>query len=267
MSNSIIFVFIFTFIIHTINTLAYSVRLVGIQTGRLTVSFSLFNILVLLSRTANALQVPILAKKVETDLGSGILNPSTHYFYFILFAATLGTIAGAVLMPTFRRILVKFVQRFNIDRSIPQVIVHSFTKSGIKQFKEQFKIPSSDNFKHLKSIKSIPKRIIGLNFLAVAFLTAGSLATMLASYLNPELRLTSGSFAPLLTGLATVILVIFVDPFFSLLTDDILEGKTSPYYYSKCIVFMIISRVAGTLLAQLLLYPMAVFVIWAGTHL
>jgi hypothetical protein len=71
-----------TFVIHLIGILAYAVRIAGVQTRGLAVSFSLFNILILVSRTANSFQGPFLAKRVENSLaasdhgGAGILVQS-----------------------------------------------------------------------------------------------------------------------------------------------------------------------------------------------
>lgn len=50
MSTQIIIVFILTMLINLITTLSYAVRIVGVRTGRIAITFSLFNILVLLSR-------------------------------------------------------------------------------------------------------------------------------------------------------------------------------------------------------------------------
>jgi hypothetical protein len=61
-----------TFVIHLIGTLAYSVRIAGTRTGRIAVSLSLFNILVLVSRTSNSFQAPLLAKRVEENLHGGL---------------------------------------------------------------------------------------------------------------------------------------------------------------------------------------------------
>ena len=82
-----------TFIIHLIGTLAYSVRIAGVRTRRIAVSFALFNILVLVSRTANSFQSPFLAKRVEETLfhpsGANLLSD----FRWLLFSATLATLA------------------------------------------------------------------------------------------------------------------------------------------------------------------------------
>ncbi|EKN40462.1 sugar ABC transporter permease, partial [Clostridium botulinum CFSAN001627] len=62
MSTQIMIVLILTFVIYVISTLAYSVRIVGVRTGRIAISFAVFNVFALLSRTANTIQAPLLAK-------------------------------------------------------------------------------------------------------------------------------------------------------------------------------------------------------------
>jgi len=68
MNFQLIILCLLTFIIHLVGTLAYAVRIAGVRTRRLAVSFSLFNILVLASRTSNSFQGPFLAKRVEQSL-------------------------------------------------------------------------------------------------------------------------------------------------------------------------------------------------------
>ena len=74
MTTQIIIVLVLTFVINLITTLSYSVRIVGIRTGRVAISFALFNILVLVSRTANGFQAPLLAKTVENDIKVGVFD-------------------------------------------------------------------------------------------------------------------------------------------------------------------------------------------------
>ena len=59
MTTQVIIVLLLTFLINLITTLSYSVRIVGIRTGRIAISFALFNILVLVSRTANGFQASL----------------------------------------------------------------------------------------------------------------------------------------------------------------------------------------------------------------
>lgn len=71
MSIQIAIVLILNLIIFIIGTLAYSVRLVGVRTGKIAITYSVFNILTLVSRLAVTFQVPILTKYVEHNLDAG----------------------------------------------------------------------------------------------------------------------------------------------------------------------------------------------------
>src|SRR4051794_17297206 len=98
MSIQIILVLILTFIIYIISTLAYSVRIVGVRTGRIAISFAVFNVIALISRTANTIQGPLLAKTVEISIKSNNIEGLLFIFRWVLFSTTLATAVGALLM-------------------------------------------------------------------------------------------------------------------------------------------------------------------------
>src|SRR5512138_1460194 len=98
MSIQIILVLALTFLINFITTLSYSVRIVGIRTGRIAVSFALFNILVLISRTANGFQAPLLASSIEKNIHEG-LSANTFEFRLIILSCTIATLFGGFLIP------------------------------------------------------------------------------------------------------------------------------------------------------------------------
>jgi hypothetical protein len=77
-----------TFLIHLIGTLAYSVPLTGIRTRRIAVSFALFNVLVLVSRTSNSFQSPFLAKRVEQNLAQSGSHGLLADFRWLLLSPT-----------------------------------------------------------------------------------------------------------------------------------------------------------------------------------
>lgn len=80
-----------TFVIQLIGTLAYAVRIAGVRTRRIAVSFALFNVLVLVSRTSNSFQGPFLAKRIELSLRSGMVAHLLADFRWLLLSATLAT--------------------------------------------------------------------------------------------------------------------------------------------------------------------------------
>ena len=264
MITKLIIVSAFTLVVHLIGTLAYAVRLVGVKTGRIAVSFALFNILVLVSRTANAFQAPLLAKVIESDLPQANLAHPSWVFHGLILATSVGTLIGAFLIPTFQNLLAKLVVKFSTTRSMPRLILHSFSKAGAKQFKDNFKAPSKANVNHFRNLKQIPMKLFTLHAVIIGVLSIGSFSALYAAFQNPELRLTISTLVPIVTGVATIILVTCIDPFFSLLTDDCLEGKATEAYFHKCVIFMVVSRFVGTVLAQAFLFPASKMILWVA---
>jgi hypothetical protein len=256
MSIQIALVLALTFLINLITTLSYSVRIVGIRTGRIAVSFALFNILVLISRTANGLQAPFLASTIEKNINSGS-GANLLDFRLIILSCTIATIIGGLMIPTFQRILSIAVDKFSIYKSVPKIVLHGFTKSGIASIKENIVIPSSKNLSHFNIGSDFPWKVFIMNVIAVAIITIGVLSALYAGYLIPEIRLTASNLSAIINGFATILMFVFIDPFLSVMTDEVVLGKTSESLFRKYIVYMVIARVIGTLLAQIILVPAA----------
>lgn len=256
MTTQILIVISLTFLINLITTLSYSVRIVGIRTGRIAVSFALFNILVLISRTANGFQAPLLASSIEKNINSG-LSGNLFDFRMIILSCTVATILGGFLIPTFQRILSVAVERFSIYKSVPKVIFHGFTKTGFASIKESIVIPSPENLKKLDFLGDFPWKVFLMNVVAVAIISIGVLSSLYAGYMNPEFRSTASNLSAIINGLATILMFIFIDPFLSVMTDDVVLGKTRESTFRKYIVYMVIARIIGTIVAQFLFIPSA----------
>lgn len=258
MDGQIIIVLVLNFIISLIGTLAYSVRLVGVRTGKIAISIALFNILMLVSRTAVTFQVPILTKYVETSTVSGNLY---SIFNMIIVISGMATIFGSFLIPTFQKVLSKGVQAFSVEKSIPKLILHSFSKSGIRYIKDSVAVPSRKNISGL-TINKLPKRILLYNLIAVAFMTVGGLAPIYAGSIEPDLSATCITLASVINGFSTILMSIFIDPQLSIMTDDVIDGKCSQEQFRACVVGMVGSKTAGTFLAALLLLPASYFIVF-----
>jgi len=261
MTTQIVIVLILTFVINLITTLSYSVRIVGIRTGRIAISFALFNILVLVSRTANGFQAPLLAKTVENDIKHGIFSNNIT-FRLIIFSCTLATIFGALLIPTFQRVLSKAVVNFSTHKSMSRLLFHGFSKAGILYFKDNITIPAKGHITQIELNKHFPWRIFLLNIFAVAIMTIGVLSAVYASYLNPEYRTTASNLSAFINGFATILMFAFIDPHLSAMTDDVTLGKCSEAVFRKYIVYMTIARLIGTIFAQILFMPSAELLAW-----
>jgi hypothetical protein len=264
MSTQVWLVFFFTFIIHLIATLSYALRIAGARTRRIAISFALFNILALASRTAHSFQVPLLAKHVEQNILRGTLAGAEDDFRWLLLAATLATVLGALSIPTFQRLLTRAVEAFDVHRSIPRLLWRGLSRSGFDHFKEALSLPAKENLTLTIKPGQVPWRIILANVIATALISVGAFSSLYAGYLNPALRLTANSFSPLINGFSTILLFVYIDPFLALLTDDVANDKVSHAHFRSCVKLFVLSRLAGTVIAQLIFVPAAQIIVAAA---
>ena len=59
-------------------------------------------------------------------------------------------------------------------------------------------------------------------------------------------------------------MVIFIDPQLSMMTDDVIEGNLSELSFRHSIVWLVGSRFVGTLIAQILLVPSAMLIVFVA---
>ena len=96
-----------------------------------------------------------------------------------------------------------------------------------------------------------------LRVIAMALWTLGVFASLYAGYLKPELRVTCSNLSSVINGMATILMFVFIDPQVSVMTDDVIEGRTSDGRFRRAITSLLGARLAGTVLAQFLLLPSA----------
>src|SRR4051812_15078743 len=159
-------ILLLTFLIHLIGTLAYAARIAGVRTRRIAVSFAIFNLLILVSRTSNSFQGPFLAKRIENNLNNLAHTPMvdmTADFRWLLLSATAASIVGACLIPTFQRLFSSAVEHFQVHRSVPRLILHGFLQGGILQVKDVVSIPAPANVRNLRLSKEISFQVILFN--------------------------------------------------------------------------------------------------------
>lgn len=266
MDLQLAFILALTFLIHLIGTLAYAFRIAGVRTGKIATALSLFNILVLVSRTSNSFQGPFIAKRVEAGLGAQLTHASSLAWDFamILGAASLATIVGGLMIPSMQRIASAAVERFSRDRSVPRLVARAMTAPGLRSMAGAGALPRRASVTGLKLGRDLPIGIILLNVGANALWTVGVLAALYAGAIAPEFRVTAATLSSIINGVATIALFVIVDPYLAGMTDDVVRGKASEAHFRRVVVWMIASRLAGTVLAQALLWPSAVLIVWVA---
>ena len=93
------------------------------------------------------------------------------------------------------------------------------------------------------------------------FMAVGVFAALYAGYLRPELRVTASQMSAVVNGIATILMFAFIDPYLSLMTDDVAAGKVGESYFRRSVVWLTGSRLVGTVLAQVILVPAALWIV------
>lgn len=246
---------VLTLIIHLIDTLSYSVRLNSVKSGQFALSFSLFNLFVLVSRTANMFQAPLIGWIIGESLAAGI-DPIDD-IRRVIFAATLGTLLGILLIPTFLRLFEVAVKRLETTGSVPLLVIEALQISNVKRMLKRAARPNKTMLERLR-YREIPKRLLLINSLVTGIYTVGVLAANYSALLVAEqYRIAAVGSSGMINGLATILLTLFIDPKSAVITDQALRGDR-PYGDVKALVILLIaSKLVGTLLGQVIFFPAA----------
>lgn len=244
-----------TFIIHLIDTFSYSVRLSAVKSGQFALSTSLFNVFVLISRTANMLQGPLIGGLIGASIVIDV-DPINE-IRKVIFASTGGTLAGIILIPTFLKVFHAAVARLESTGSLSILIIHGFSINNIKLIAKNSTLPSKQTFQSIRW-RDIPKRLLIFNILLTAIYTVGVLAAFYsATLVASEYQLAASSSSGMINGVATILLTLVVDPRAAIITDQAFRGDR-PYSDVKTLVVLLIgTKLLGTLLGQIILTPAA----------
>jgi Alternate to MurJ len=253
-----------TGVINLIGALAYAARIAGVRTGRIALSFALFNVLLLVSRTSNGFLGPFLAKRIETALASGGGDALIWDLRLVLFAAAASVLLGILLVPTGQRMFAAAITFFQANRSTTRLLLRSVTPAGLSTIRDSIALPSSETLRSLKKPRGVSWAVLAANAAAQGLLAVGVLAALYAGYLVPEFRVTASQMTAIVNGFATILLFALIDPQISALTDDVVDGSVSEATFRRAMIWVSLSRLAGTLLAQALLVPAAVVIAWAA---
>lgn len=263
---SLIIILLLTGFINLIGALAYAARIAGVRTRRIAMSFALFNILVLFSRTSNSFLGPFLAKRIETRIHSGSGEALFIDMQMVLAAASLATLIGILLVPTGQRLFATSIGWYQNHRSTTKLALKAASPAGIKAVLRALTLPSLNNLRNWHMPKGISWGVLIANAAAQSLLAVGVVASLYAGYLAPEFRVTASQLSAVINGFATILLFAFIDPQLGVMTDDAVEGQVSEAEFRRAVTLISYSRLVGTVLAQLLLLPAAMLIAYIAVH-
>ncbi|UVI29226.1 lipid II flippase Amj family protein [Paenibacillus spongiae] len=260
MIEQVMLVSLFTFVIHLAETLTYSLRSAGVRLGKLAVALSLSGIILLISRTANMVQAPLTGKIIDFAKHHADYN-LIDQLRVIIGAATMGTCAALLLFPSAVLLSSRVISHFEVAGSIPQLVRSSVSTQQLQNVRYHLRFPTFTMLSRLRT-GGIPTKLVVLNCLVTAIYTIGVLAALLASTLTMDHSIAASQSSGLINGIATILLTIIIDPRIGLMTDKVLRGEQEIAVLHKIFGMLMISRLLGTVLAQVLLVPAAYWIKW-----
>ncbi|MFZ5642111.1 MAG: lipid II flippase Amj family protein [Bacillota bacterium] len=272
-----------TSLIHLINTLIYSVRVSGVRTGRLATAISLFNVVFLVSSTANMIQGPLLATMVEgaihrgggaaaveamgwqmefTESYAGQINILAGDFRLVILSATFGTILGWLLIPYFIELFSRAILFFEKTGSISGMI---YAIVFLPPHKKELilrtaALPPEEKRGGEAIVAGFPITFLAMNVIVTGVFTTGVISALYAGSLYPGYRASATMLASVVNGFAQVLFATIVDPAAARITDQAIRGDREESEVRKMAFYLAGTRLAGTLLAQGLFIPAAYLV-------
>ena len=256
-------IFILTALVHCLDTAAYASRIAGARTGRLALTGALFNIVSLASRAAYTLQAPLLGSGVDRLLQQQALGGLLRDFQIIIAAASVGTLAGAVLIPSFTALFTRAAKSYEFHGSFPALLLHTISLRGFSRISENLRLPLPESIRQARQF-ALPRSFLLLNIFVTGVYTVGVASTVYASAIEPGLARTAITLSGVVNGIGTLLLVILIDPVSALITDQALRGDRPISAVSHVVIWQVVGRFVGTLLAQVLFLPAAWLVIAAA---
>lgn len=269
-----------TVVIHMISTLAYSVRVAGVRTQRLLTAFSLYNVIYLLASVSNTVQAPLLTSIVEhgikaVAMQAGNIIPVEQLVYhdayreqlaslaeqirLVIIAAMLGTLLGTALIPAFVNIFVRVIHLFEETGSASRAFLElPFSCFPWRESHARLQFSSGNWFKPLLRQKiTIPKNFLLINIIVTGFYTSGVLSALYAGAMFPDFRTTATTLASFVSGVATVLGALVVEPTASSITDEAQRGDRDEAEVIQMTFYLAFTRLLGTIFAQVLFLPCA----------
>jgi hypothetical protein len=256
MTIQLVTILILNIFIAAAEILAYSARLAGVRTGRPIQARSIYNLIALSARAANALQTTLLAGLVDRATIDDQTNDLTLTMRWILLAMAIGIGIGAALVPSGARLLVRAIQSYTERQSLPRVIIHGLGIEGLPKALEELHGPRIGAILWA-SHHRLPWRWVLITVAVAALYAVAAPAAQIASATTPQCTRTALTLPAFFTGLGAILMALLVDPLTAHIVDQALCKERPQADVTAVTVWQIGGRLTGVLLAQPLLSPSA----------
>jgi len=248
---------------------AYAARYAGVTTRRIATAISLFSLLVTASRLAALFMTPSLGALADGTANAAlrehrtVVTPqSLHVFdaqmRIIIAAGSVGILLGAVLLPMFLAAFTRGIASFERRGSIPSALIRLLDPAVMVWLLRHLR-PRRFSLRDFP-ISHVPRTLLAANVVLFAVYAVGVVASYYASVIDLGARTTASGLSGLVNGIGTVAFALFIDPNTALIVDQTVRDERPRQDVAAMIFWLVVTAFVGTLLAQLILVPAAVYI-------
>jgi len=254
---------------------AYAARYAGVKTGRIATSISLFNLFVTASRLAALFLTPSLGALADNATRPviaaklGAVPPDAVHVFdlqmrLIVAAGTLGTIVGAILLPTFIYLFTRGIRSFERRSSVFRAVVRLGDPRVMMDVLSSIRLPEIPTVLAYTR-QAVPAKLLIGNLVVMAIYAIGVPAAYFGSVLNLDARTTAAGLSGIVNGIGTLAFTFFVDPTSALMVDQAVKEERSLDSIRAMVIGLTATAILGTIVSQLLLWPAAWFIAHAAS--
>ena len=252
---------------------AFAARIAGVTTKRIALSISLFTLFATASRFANLFYAPLLGtisdrtgNLVTAAIAAGsaaLAAPQVQQFELqlrlIVLVGTVGTLVGALLLPTFQYMFVRGINSYQRTDSVPASLFRLSDWRVVRDIIRHIRLPNPAGWGQYK-LSSVPQKLLIANTVVQAVYAIGVVAAVYASVRDPAFARTATLLSGIVNGIGTIAFTLFVDPTAAGIVDSAVHGKRTIEDVRAMVFWLTVTMVLGTLISQLLLWPATVII-------
>ena len=243
-------------------SLQVATRPAAVETGHVTTSLTLGQLVFIVTRFGNMFYLPLLGNYVDQATRTQDTALLMNQIRWVVIASAFGALVALLLLPTFIQLCSHGVRSIYL-RGVPRAALNLLRSRGAwsKAFGSLRK-PSMLGTQ-LFNLEGVPLKFILANVFASAIWTVGALAAITVSGLRPEFKQTALLLSGLVNSFAAITFSVWVDPQAAVITDQAVRGERPRKHVTITAIQLVLGNFLGGLLGLLLLDP-AVTVIAQG---
>lgn len=235
-------------------SLQVATRPAAVETGHVTTSLTLGQLVFIVTRFGNMFYLPLLGNYVDQATRTGNTDLLMDQVRWVIVASASGAMIAFLLLPSFVKLCAHGVRSIYL-RGVPRAGLNLLrSRRAWGKVLGSLRRPSLLGTT-LFDREGVPLKFILANVAASAIWTVGALAAITVSGLRPEFKQTALLLSGLVNSFAAIMFSVWVDPQAAVITDQAVRGDRPKRHVTITAIQLVLGNFLGGLLGLLVLDP------------